>query len=451
MNVVQEKVDDLNAVLRVTIDPKDYKEKVDKTLGDYRRQASIPGFRPGKVPMSLIQKKYGKAVLAEELNRAVQSSLTDFIQSNDLRILGQPLPKEDEEVKGDFEKPETFEFAYEIGVTPDFEIKLSQKNKFDYLKVKIDDEMLDKEVDNLCRRYGKLVAAETVGEKDMVLGTFSELEGNEIKEGGIHNTSTVSMEFLDSDKAKKILLGKKVGNELTVDPRDLSKGDSDMAAMLAISKEEAAELNSKFNFKITEIKQMEAHELNQELFDKIFGEGNIKSADELRDRIREDLTQMFSADADRKFSQEISDYLIEKTKFELPETFLKKWILASSGEEITADQIENDFDNYRISLKWQLIQNKLLQENNIKVEPQEAIDYTKGLLARQFAQYGMPPPEESVLDEQARNVLSNQDEANRIYDNIYGVKLLNYFKETVKMNEKELPYEKFIEEALGQK
>jgi trigger factor len=445
MNVVEEKIDALNAVLRVQISPEDYAEKVESTLKDYRKQANMPGFRPGKTPMSLIKKKYGKAVLAEELNKAVSQSLHDFITNNNLDVLGNPLPKEDEEVKGDFDNPTDFEFAYEIGISPEFELKLSKKNKFDYLTVEINNEMLDKEVDNLARRYGKLVPEETVGDRDMILGEFSEVKGE------IKNNSTVSMEFVEDKATQKKLIGSKAGDVITVDPHKLSKGPADLAAMLGVSEEEATAIKSKFDFKITEIKRMEPAAIDQELFDKLFGEGTVKSEAELRERIKADLTNMFGNDADKIFNQKIVDEMVEKTKFDLPEDFLKRWILASSKEDVTADQIENDFENYKKSLKWQLIQNKIIKENDLKVEPQEALEYTKSLLINQFAQYGMPAPEDDQLNDQAKNVLSNQEEANRIYDNLYMNKIMAYFKETVKLNEKALPYEKFIEQAYGTK
>ena len=236
MNVVEEKIDDLNAVIRVQIVPEDYSEKVDKTLKDYRKQANIPGFRPGKVPMGLIKNKYGKAVLAEELNKVVNESINNFITTNKVEILGNPMPKEDEEVKGDFDNPGEFEFAYEIGLAPEFEVNLSKKNKFDYLKVDIADDILDKEVENLAKRYGSLVPAEKAGEKDMVLGEFKQIDGD------ITNTSTISMEFIADDKVKKEIVGQKVGTTLKLDPKSVSKGAEDMAAMLAISKEEAEKI-----------------------------------------------------------------------------------------------------------------------------------------------------------------------------------------------------------------
>lgn len=444
MNVVEEKIDDLNAILRVTITPEDYSEKVDKTLNDYRKQANIPGFRPGKTPMSLVKKKYGKSILADELNKLINRSLNDFITTNNLNVLGNPLPKEDEEVKGDFANPSEFEFAYEIGIAPDFELDLSKKTSVDYLKVDVSEEMLDKEVENLARRYGSLVAAETVGEKDMVLGEFVQ------KDGDIRNTSSISVEFITDDAAKKQLIGQKVGAVLTVDPRKVSKGNDDLAAMLAISKEEAEALTGDFEFKITEIKTMVPAAIDQALFDKLFGEGAVNSEAELREKIATDLERMFGNDSDRLFSQKISDTLLEKTTLELPEDFLKRWIMASSEKEISAAEIEAEFDNYKKSLKWQLIQNKLIKDNGIKVENEEILSYTKGLLANQFAQYGMPAPDDETLSEQAKSVLKNKDEANKIYDNVYGMKMLNFFKETVKLNEKSLPYDDFIKQAYGQ-
>lgn len=444
MNVVEEKIDDLNAILRVQIAPEDYAENVNKAISNYRKQANIPGFRPGKIPVSLIKKKYGKAILAEELNKVVNESLNNFITTNKLNILGNPLPKADEEVKGDFNNPTEFEFAYEIGVAPDFEVSLSKKNTFDYLKVDISDDMLDKEVENLAKRYGSLVTAEEAGEKDMVIGEFSQ------KDGDIKNTSTISLEFLAKEEVTKLFIGKKVGDELSIDPRDVSKGEDDMASMLGISKEEVANVSGDFDFKITEIKTMVPAAVDQALFDKIFGEGAISSEDELRTKISDDLTRMFGNDSDRLFSKEISDKLIEKTEIELPEDFLKRWIMQSSEKEITKEELDADFENYLKSLKWQLIQNKIMKDNDIKVDHEELLAHTKGLLVNQFAQYGMPAPEDTELDNQARSVLQNKEEANKIYENLYGAKMLNFFKEKVKLNEKPLSYDDFVKEAYGQ-
>jgi trigger factor len=355
MNVVEEKIDDLNAILRVSVSPSDYSEKVEKTLNDYRKKANIPGFRPGKIPTAVVKKKYGRAILSEELNKLVNQSLNDFIRTNNLNVLGNPLPKTDEPIKGDFVNPQEFEFAFEIGLAPEFEVNLSKKNTFDYLKMDVSEEMLDKEIENLARRYGSLVSAEKVGDKDMVLGTFSQIGGE------ITHTSTISVEYISDEAVKKQFVGQTIGTVVVVDPVKVSKGADDLAAMLGISKETAETLTGDFEFKITEIKTMIPAAVDQALFDKLFGEGQLNSEAELRAKISDDLTQMFQNDSDRVFSQKVTTELIENTKVDLPEAFLKKWILASSEKEITQAELDADFGNYTKSLKWQLIQNKLDQ------------------------------------------------------------------------------------------
>jgi trigger factor len=441
MNVVEEKIDDLNSVLRITVESKDYSEKIEKTLKKYRKDASMPGFRPGKTPMSLIKKKYSRSLLADELNALVSRKLTDYIRENQINILGEPLPTVDEQVKGDFNNPTDFTFSYELGIAPKFEVKLSKKNKYEYLKVDVSKDMLDKEIDNLARRYGKLVSADEVREKDMVIGEFTQ------KDGEIKNNSTISLEFIQDAKIKKSFIAKKIGDILELNPKDVSKDSKDMAAMLAITEEEAELLDSKFDFKITDIKNMVPCAVDQGLFDKLFGEGNIKSEEELRNKIKTDLENMFGNDSDKLFSNNITNDLIAKAKFDLPEAFLKRWIKTSNKEDISMEQVEADFGNYRDSLKWQLIQNKIIKDNDIRVETTEVLKYTRNLLISQYAQYGMPAPAEKELEEQAKNVLSNQDEANKIYDNLYSQKMMLFFKDTVSIKEKVMSYEKFMEAA----
>jgi trigger factor len=221
--------------------------------------------------------------------------------------------------------------------------------------------------------------------------------------------------------------------------------------MLGLAEDALENIGTKYEFTISEIKSMVPAAIDQALFDKLFGEGTVKSESELREKIKSDLTNMFKTDSDKIFSQKLVDQLVETTKIKLPETFLKRWILASSKEEVTTEQIEADFAGYKKSLSWQLIQNKIIKENEIKVEPQEAVEYTKGVLMNQYAQYGMPAPAEADLEVQAKNVLGNQEEAQRIYDNLYNDKIMQYFKATVKLNEKSLKYDKFVEAAYGQK
>lgn len=448
MNVTKENVDNLNALLRVVVSPEDYKAKVDNSLAKYRKQTNVPGFRQGKVPMGIIKKQYGKAVLAEELNKLVSAGLYNFIESEKLDILGNPLPKAENDVVGDWDNPGEFEFFYEIGLSPVLEIKLSGKNKYEYTKVKIDDELINKQVDDLRRRYGKLVSGEVVGERDMVLGQFVELnEEGEIKEGGVMNSATVSIEFIEKKTVKKQFIDKKVGAKFKVNPLDVARDEKDAASMLGISEEELTDINEKFQFTITEVKVMELAELNQELFDKLFGEGEVKSEAELKERVVKDLEEMFQRDSDKILARRITNDLIEKTEVALPNEFLKRWIHASQKEEIPMEDIEKDYPNYVQGLKWQLIQNNIFKVNDIKVPTNEVMEYTKGLMANQYQQYGLPAPEDKELTESATRLLANKEEGQRIYEMLMEEKLIQFFKDTVKLKEEALSYDDFVKVA----
>jgi trigger factor len=448
MNVIRQDVDALNAVLKITVAPEDYQKKVSAILDKHRKTAKIPGFRPGHVPMGMIQKQYGKAVLIEELNKVVNDTLSNYIRENKIEILGNPIPKEGVEVIGSFEKPEIFEFEYEIGLTPKIEVPLSSKSKYDYIKVKIDKDLVDKQIDDLRRRYGKLLSVDSIEDRDMILAQFVELkEDGSILEGGILHSSTISMEYVVDDKVKKELLGKMKNDKVVVKPSTVSRGAKDTAAMLGIKEEELATISDKFQMTINEIKRMELAEMNQELFDKLFGPGAITSDKELRERITVDMGGMFSGDSDRLLTREIFNDLIAKTKVELPNRFLKRWIKLSQETPITDEQIDLEFDNYLKNLKWQLIQGNIFRENKIGLDNQEVIEFTKSLLISNFAQYGIPAPEEKELLASAMQVLQNREEANRVYDMLAEQKLTQYFKSTVKLNEKEVSYDKFVELA----
>lgn len=449
MNITRENIDELNALLKVKVEAVDYQKRVEETLADYRKKAAIPGFRQGKVPMNFVKKQYGKAILAEELNKLVSDALFKFINEQKLDILGNPLPKADSEVVGDFEHPDAFEFTYEIGLSPKLEINISSKSKYEFTKVKVDATLIDKQVNDFRRRYGKLISGESVGETDLVLGQFVELdEKGEIKPGGIMHTSTVSMEFVLDKKMKAELLGKKAGDKVVVSADKVSKGDADKAAMLGVTAEQLSDINDAFQFTINEIKVMEMAELNQELFDKLFGPGVVASEKEMRDKIAEDLVKMFEQDAEKILARRITTDLMEKTVVNLPDNFLKRWILSSQNDAaITMDDVERDYKNYVNGLKWQLIQKEIFSANNLRLENEEVMEYTKGLLANQYAQYGIPTPEDSELTQAAKGILGNREEAEKIYDMLAESKLIHFFKSTVKLNEKEMAYDDYMKMA----
>jgi trigger factor len=448
MNIVREDIDALNATLKVVVSPKDYESKVSNALIKYSKTAKIPGFRDGKIPMGMIKKQYGKGVLSEELNRFVNESLHNYITENKIDILGNPIPSETNGFKGDFEKPTEFEFTYDIGLVPDIKIALSSKNKFNYYKVKVDKKLIEKQTEDLRRRYGKLVSVDEVGEKDMILAQFVELnEDQSIKEAGVLHSSTISMEFVEDKKTTKELLAKKVGDKIIVDPTKVSKGGKDTAAMLGVKEEELSDLSNEFQMTITEIKTMEMAELSIELYDKLFGEGIVKDEKELKARITSDLDGMFVNDSDKMLTRSVYDALIEKTKVELPDAFMKRWIKLSNEKEIGDEQIAAEYDGYSKGLKWQLIQGRIFKDNDIKLEQEEVMNYTKGLLVNNYAQYGMPAPEDKELTASAMQVLQNKEEATRIYDMLGEQKLTTFFKKTVKLTEKEISYDDFVEMA----
>jgi len=448
MNVIREDVDALNAILKIKVVPEDYASQVKDTLEKYRKTAKIPGFRPGHVPFSLVQKQYGKGVLSEEMNKVVNESLQKFIADNKIEILGNPIPQGDGNFEGDFDNPADFEFTYEIGLAPEVKISLSGKSKFDYVKVKVDKKLIDNQVEDLQRRYGKLISADEIGERDMVLAQLVELnDDGSIKEGGILHTSTVSMEFVTDKKVKKELIGKKIDDKVVVNPTSISKGGADTAAMLGITEADLETISDKFQMTINEIKMMELAELNTELYDKLFGPGTVKDEKELRARVKTDLEGMFVSDSDRMLTKAVYDSLLEKTELALPDSFLKRWIKLSNEKEITEEQIEAEYDGYAKGLKWQLIQGHIFKANEIKLENEEVMNFTKGLLVSNYAQYGMPAPDDAELTKSAMQVLQNQEEANRVYDMLAEQKLTVYFKDTVKLNEKEVSYDEFTELA----
>lgn len=445
MNVTQEKIDDLNAIIKIKLTPEDYKENYDKKLNEYRRTMAIPGFRPGKAPVGMIKKKYGQSILADELNKMINDALQNHLTENSVPVLGNPLPSDEHTKVDSWDEKSDFEFGYEIGLAPEFDLKVSKKDKVDYYTIKIDEEAVDKQIEDFTRRYGTMVPVDQSEEEDMIYGSFSELnENGEIVEDGIQAKSTISVPFVEDKKTKKLLVGLKKDDVITVDPRKVSKGDADMAAMLHIKKDEVDTITSDFQFQVEEIKRMEKAPLDQELFDKVVGKDTVKNEKEFRAKVTEDMAKAYVNDSERLFQKTASDVLLKKLDLNLPDEFLKRWIMQTNDKPITEEQLEKEYDGYADQLKWQLIENKIIQENEIKVEIDEVKEYTRDLLINQYAQYGMPAPDDSVLEENVSSVLQNQQELKNIFDHLYKNKVFTYLKSNVKLDQKEINQEEFI-------
>lgn len=452
MNITQERIDDLNAVIKVQLKEEDYQDKVENQLKEYRKKASVPGFRKGHVPMGMVKKMVGTNLLVDELNKILSDTLQEYLTKEKLEVLGNPLPKMEEDETIDWENQKEFEFKYEVGLAPSFKVDNLEKLKVDALKIKVSDKDVQKYVDDLARRYGKMTNPEVAEKDDMVFGKFEELDGEgKVKEGGITNSSVIIINSVTDKNLQKQLVGAKAGDTFVVDPKTVSEYDTDQAQAIGVEVSDLKSIISKFNYTVEKVNRVIATELNQELFDKIFGEGEVKSEKEFRDKIAEELNKGLIADSDRKLKADIQDALMDTLKLKLPDAFLKKWIKVSNEKPISDEQIENEYDMYSKSLQWQLIENKIIEANEIKVEFEEVIDYTKGLLAQQMQSMGMPANDDEQLTQTAQSVLQNQEEARKIYGMLYDAKLMDLYKSTCKLKEKEVSLDEFEKLLAKQK
>ncbi len=447
MDVSVKKIDTLNAVLTVKISNEDYKTPYESSLKNHRKQMQLPGFRKGHVPTSIIKKKYGPSILAEEIDKILNKSIYDHIKENKLNILGNPLPIEDEKAKVDWNQPSDFEFSYELGLAPEILPDLPGRLKYIKYQPKINEALIDKQVDDFARRYGKLTSVEKAGDRDMIMANFKELDqsGNVVVEG-FNQSSTVSLEFITDKKTKRKLTGCKPIDTFQLDPKKISRGDADMAAMLGIDKEKAKHYINDVLMTVNEVKTLEPANIDVILFDKIYGAGEAKNVKEFRAKVNEDLNKMFIADIDRLLKDEISKNLIKKLKIKLPDSFLKKWIL-SSNKEAKKEDIEKEYDRYADGLKWQLIENFIIKEQELKVDGEELLNFTMNLMGNQYVQYGMMTPDEEELKKTAQKVLSNNDEARKINDMIFDKKVMEYLKNTLKINDKFIAHEDFTQKV----
>lgn len=448
MNITQQNIDELNATVSLTISPDDYESKVKKVLLDYQKRANVPGFRPGKVPMGMITKMYRTGVMADEVNKLLSEHLYKYIEENKLQVLGNPLPKEDEKI--DLQSQAEFTFKFDLGLAPKIDVNLTEKDKFNLYKIKVDDALIEKYITDIARRYGKVSEADKAEEKDMISGEFVELDKNgEIVPNGITNTSTIAIEFVEDDKTKKQLIGLKVGDILTVDPNKVSKGTGDLAQMLNISRAKAEKISAKFQVTVKHIYRVAAADVNQELFDKAFGPNTVNTLEQFKEKLADELTKAMANDSERFLKKEIAEYLLKKLDLNLPDDFLKRWLLDSNKEKITPEILDEEYEEYAKSLRWQLIENKLIEQNDIKITREEAENKAKELFKRQMESYGYGEVPDEHLAEAAKNILSKQEDAKRIYDDLFEQKVLAYMKQTVSLKEKEVSFDDFVKLASG--
>lgn len=441
MNITREQVDALNAVVTVAITKEDYKQKVDKVLENYRKTASIPGFRKGAVPMSLITKQYGRAVLLEEVNKILQASLNDYLAKEKLDILGNPLPRLTEDFDWD---ADDYSFDFELGLAPEFSVDLGAKNKIVKYNIVADDAMLDEQIERIQKQYGKLISKEKIEEGDDISGTFTN------EEKGIESTVNFTTAIFKDKKTAKKFIGKKAGDVVTVSTKGLFDDDHKLMDFLKVGHDDVHGLDIEVNFTIDEVNTSEKAELNQELFDKLFGEGVITSVEQLKGKIKEDAEQQFVTQSDQKFLNDVTESLIENTKFDLPEGFLIKWLQTAGENPLTTEEATAEFKKSENGLRYQLIEGKVMAENNLQITFEDLKSYTSEVIRKQMAQFGQMNPTDADVDGIVARVLSNKDEVKRLSEQVMSEKMLNLFKEKVKFKTKDVTYQEFIKEMYGE-
>ena len=442
MNITKHDIDSLNAEIIISVTPTDYESRVSEGIKKVQRQANMPGFRPGKVPSGLIKKQYGTQILVDEINKLLNDSIYKYIEENKIEILGNPLPKDQTSV--DFANQKDFEFVYQLGLAPEFKVNLDSNNTFTYKTVKVDDELIDKYVKDVRRNYGQPLNPEVSGEKDVVFVDINELdETGAIKAGGIYKSTSVSYERVKNETAKSKLLGLKREDNVVINVNDLYETALDKSVSLGIDKEVAETTNCNLQLTVKNISRLEDAELNQELFDKVYGPGNINSVEEFRNKIREELGMMFSADSEKFLRTEVENNLTAKINLQLPDSFLKRWLAVANEKPVTEEEIEKDYPNYAKAMQWRLIENKIIKDNEIKVDGEEAKNEAKAFIRSEYARYGQTPTEDD-LEKISKDILSKEKEAQRIFENIYSKKVLDLIKQKCTLNTIEVSYDEFF-------
>lgn len=442
MNITKHDIDNLNAEIIISVTPNDYETRVNEGIKKVQRQANMPGFRPGKVPTDLIKKQYGTQILVDEINKILNDAIYKYIEENKIEILGNPLPKDQTAV--DFTTQKDFEFVYQLGLAPEFKVELDNKNTFMYKTVKVDDELVDKYVTDVRRNYGKPANPEVAGEKDIVFVDINELDGDgAIKPGGIFKSTSVSYERVNNEKAKAKLLGLKKDDKAVININDLYETPVDKSVSLGIAKELAETISSDLQLTVKNISRLDPADVNQELFDKVYGEGTVSSEEEFRNKIRGELGLMFNADSEKFLRTEVEKKLVDKINLQLPDAFLKRWLAVANEKPITEEELENEYPNYAKAMQWKLIENKIIKDNEIKVDVNEVKEEAKTFIKNEYARYGQAATEED-LEKISTDMLSKEKEAQKIFENIYSKKVLDLIKEKSTLQTTEVSYDEFF-------
>ena len=446
MKISFECADKINGLLTMTVEAADYQEAVEKSLKNYRKKAQVPGFRPGMVPMGMIKKQYGTAVKVDEVNKVLGQKLYEYIQENNIKMLGEPLPNQEKQVPQDFEKDDDLTFVFDIAVAPEFKAELTGKDKIDYYTITIDDKMIDDQVQMYASQAGEFVKADVFSGNDTITGDMRELDENgNTKEGGIVTEGAMVMPaYIKAEDQKKLFDGAKPGDIITFNPKKAyPDNDAEVAALLKTEKDNVKDLNADFSYQITEIRHFQPAEVDQKLFDRVFGEGTVKDEKEFRQKISETIAPQLQQNSDYKFLLDVRKYMEEKVgKLEFPEALLKR-VMLQNNKDKGADYVEKNFEGSIHELGWHLIKEQLVSANNIKVEESDLKAVAKEAIRAQFAQYGMSNVPDDVLENYAGEQLKKRENIDNFVDRAIDQKLTETLKNVVKLNQKEVTLEEF--------
>ncbi|MDR2840124.1 MAG: trigger factor [Paludibacter sp.] len=444
MNIVRKDIDQCNAAITLQIAKADYEPNVEKQLREYRKKANVPGFRPGMVPAGMLRKMYGKSIVAEEINKLLSDNLSKYINENKLEVLGEPLPNRDEQQDIDFETQEDFEFTFDVALVPQFEVELTSDDKVVFYQIAANAEMIETQIKSHTSRYGKYVQEETAELSDMIKGTIEELENGEPKEGGIKLSDAVMTPayFKNEDEKQKFAAAAKSA-AIDFNPAKAFESQAELASLLKLKKEDVQDLTSDFRFTIEGITRYYNAEINQELFDKVYGEGTVKSEEEFRQKIKESLDLSLEADSNYRFGVDARQVILEKyNAVEYPADFLKRWVKISN-EKLSEEEIEKNFSKMLDTLKWQIIVSKIMKSNELTVSDEEIRQYAKKVAASQFAQYGIYNPEEEYITHFAEDMLKKEETVQNLADRLSENKVLDVIKSKVTLDTKEISVEEF--------
>ena len=441
MKVSRKDIDKLNSLLSIEVVKKDYESNVDKVLVDYKKRANIPGFRKGHTPIGLIKKQYGLSVKVDEVNKVIQKALSDFLTAEKLAILGNPIPKENKKLDWNSDDM-TFEF--EIGLSPEFEVSLKNKKAIESFQIEADTKMIDSQIENIQNQYGKLVSKNSISDGYEINGSFINEELN------VDNTTTFQLKNIKGKANIGSIKSMKIGEVVSLKTNGLFVKDSDLDFHLKLNDDNKGKINH-VDFNLKEINEKIPADLDQDLFDKLFGKDTIKSVTELRGKLKADAEKNFVNQSDQKLLNDVTEYLIDNTKFNLPEKFLMKWMETAGENKLSKEDAEAEFKKSEKGLRYQLIESKIIENNKIKIDLDQIKVFSKDLIKTQMMQYGQMNPEEKELESISQRILSNKDEVKRISDQLLSQKLITLFKSELKFKTKKVSYEKFVEMAYGKK